>query len=223
MNNIAVNMPGPSALQMSKAAIERFELEWPVTIKLAPGLYEGMVTRRSEHVLHLCEETDDAYLNELMAGAKLSEIYDEPLLSSYDFEDKESKEVREEYAGAFFSLVLPVRTVWQQQVIKQYLDPEEYKRDIDFIEQIYHEWEEIGDHAQTPFNFFAYYLLLEREGRKVSAPPQLERYTHAMWQFSRLANATPSAETLIEAYNLFAPPGLPRAQLTEKRKIRFIK
>lgn len=220
---IGSNTKALTSLEMAKNCIARYDLQWPVDFRMIEGPIEGIESfddRR--HLLYLCPDTAEHFLNELTAAAKLAEMYDEPRLCSFRFEDEESKAVKEEYAGQFFTLVMPVRNVWLQRVNKECMTPKEYKEDLDFIEEIYMEWQQIGEHAETPFNFFAYYLLLEQEGRSVPAPPQLKRYGHAMWQFSRLANAEPSVGGLVAAYNTFAPPGLPRAELSEDGKIRFL-
>ena len=210
-----------TVFEMAKDGIKRFDLRWPVDIRVVGEQYEMLESEKGKHTLYLCQNTESVYLNELFAGAKLAEMNDDPLLSSYRFEGIEDERVKE-WAAAFFSLVLPVRTVWLHKVIRQHLDKKTLEGEIDFIEQIYHEWEEIGEHAETPHNFFAYYLLLQEEGRDVSPPPQKKRFEHTLWHFSKFANAAPSAKRIVEAYNAFAPPGLPRAELSENHKFRFL-
>lgn len=197
---------------------QRYRLTWPVEVRLTHENYEEMKTERNEHTLSLSTESEEIYMNELFARAKLAEVHDEPLLGTMQFEEEgEEGSVQRGRCQSFFNITMPIRTVWLYRVMREYMTQQRFEREMAFIGSLYSD----GIRSNAPFMFFAYYILLSEQGKNVSPPPGYVEDDEVTAMFKVWIESLPSVEVMLNCYNYFAAQHEPEAVLTLERKIGF--
>lgn len=209
-------------IETVKVLQKRFELEWPVETRLTSNNYETMDTEPGGHTIMLSAESEEIYMNELFARAKVAERYNDALLGTLKFEDEGRPEsAQRRRCEAFYHTTMPVRNVWTHRVMREFMGDERYEKELEFIAALYEDGLQSNSDSAAPFMFFSYYLLLDESGRRVPPPKRSAETVELMALFDRWANAEPSPEVLVACYNYFRLPGDKIALLTPKHAIGF--
>jgi len=202
--------------EAAKKMARIFKLEWPIEIRLTSQELESMETEVDKHIFTLSPNTEETFLYELFARAKLAELYNEPLLSTLRFVKEDDR------AKAFYQSSMPILTVLAHRVMRKCLPDEVYQRELHFVRELYEQGRQIQGEEGSPFLFFALYLALEDAGVEVGElPARSLALKDTLALFDIWLEGEPKVETLCTCYNYFITAGSPRAFLNSEKRIAF--